>query len=125
ISTFLFGYTSSLTMGIALQAAMGLAAGADYASCIKLIVNWFDRSSRGRAMGLLLVASSLGVTATNAIVPTLAAWAGWRGVYQALGIATVLVGVIAYALLRDRSSDQPVVATKAPPIWPLLRDRNV
>jgi sugar phosphate permease len=102
-STFLFGFTSSLTMGITLQAVMGLAAGADYASCVKLIVNWFDRSSRGRAMGLLLVASSLGVTATNAIVPTLAAWVGWRGVYQALGIATVLIGVIAYALLRDRS----------------------
>jgi sugar phosphate permease len=124
-STFLFGFTSSLTMGITLQAVMGLAAGADYASCVKLIVNWFDRSSRGRAMGLLLVASSLGVTATNAIVPTLAAWVGWRGVYQALGIATVLVGVIAYALLRDRPSDHPAIAAKAPPIGPLLRDRNV
>jgi sugar phosphate permease len=124
-ATFLFGFTSSLTMGIALQSVMGLAAGADYASCIKLIVNWFDRGSRGRAMGLLLVASSLGVTVTNATVPTLAAWVGWRGVYQTLGIATVLVGVIAYALLRDRPSGRLVVAAKAPPIGPLLRDRNV
>lgn len=125
VATFLFGFTSSLTMGIALQAVMGLAAGADYASCIKLIVNWFDRGSRGRAMGLLLIASSLGVTATNATVPTLAVWFGWRGVYQALGIATVLIGVIAYALLRDRPGDRPVAAAKAPPIGPLLRDRNV
>jgi sugar phosphate permease len=125
VATFLFGFTSSLTMGIALQAVMGLAAGADYASCIKLIVNWFDRGSRGRAMGLLLIASSLGVTATNATVPTLAAWFGWRGVYQALGIASVLVGVIAYVLLRDRPADQPAVAAGKPPIGPLLRDRNV
>lgn len=125
LGTFLFGFTSSLMMGIALQAVMGLAAGADYASCIRLIVNWFDRGSRGRAMGILLIASSLGVTATNATVPTLVAWFGWRGVYQALGIATVLIGVIAYALLRDRPADQPVVVASKPPVGPLLRDRNV
>lgn len=125
IATFAFGFTTSLAMGIVLQAVMGLAAGADYASCIKLIVNWFDRSSRGRAMGLLLVASSLGVTVTNATVPTLAALAGWRGVYQALGVATVLIGVLAYALLRDRPAGQALVTAKAAPIGPLLRDRNV
>lgn len=125
VSTFAFGFTTSLTMGIALQAVMGLAAGADYASCIKLIVNWFDRSSRGRAMGLLLVASSLGVTATNAIVPSLAARIGWRGVYQALGVVTILIGVIAFALLRDRPAGQAAVTTKTAPIGPLLRNRNV
>jgi sugar phosphate permease len=124
LATFGFGFTTSLAIGIALQAIMGLAAGADYASCIKLIVTWFDRGSRGRAMGLLLVASSLGVTVTNATVPTLAASVGWRGVYHALGIATVLIGVIAFALLRDRPADQPIVTAKAPPIGSLLRDRN-
>lgn len=124
-ATFLFGFTSSLTMGIALQAVMGLAAGADYASCIRLIVNWFDRASRGRAMGLLLVASSLGVTATNATVPTLAEWVGWRGVYHALGIATVLIGIIAYATLRDRPDGPLTVSATTPPLKPLLRDRNV
>ena len=53
VCTFLFGFTKSLIVGIVLQALMGLAAGADYASCVKLIVAWFDRGSRGRAMGLL------------------------------------------------------------------------
>jgi sugar phosphate permease len=124
VSTFVFGFTTSLATGIPLQAIMGFAAGADYASCIRLIVNWFDRGSRGRAMGLLLVASSLGVTVTNATVPTLAAAIGWRGVYHALGLATVLIGVIAYALLRDRPAGQPIAA-KTPPIGSLLRDRNI
>ncbi len=123
--TFLFGFTKSILTGIVLQALMGLAAGADYASCIKLIVNWFDRGSRGRAMGILLIASSLGVTATNAIVPTLAASLGWQNVYHVLGIITLIVGVLAFVLLRDHPSSQPVVSSAAPPIGPLLRDRNV
>jgi sugar phosphate permease len=125
VCTFLFGFTTSLLMGVILQALMGLAAGADYASCVKLIVNWFDRGSRGRAMGLLLVASSLGVTVTNATVPTLAASFGWRGVYHALGIATILISIAAYTVLRDRPAGQPTPSAKTPPIGPLLRQRNI
>jgi sugar phosphate permease len=125
VCTFLFGFTTSILMGVVLQVLMGLAAGADYASCIKLIVSWFDRGSRGRAMGILLIASSLGVTATNAIVPTLAASFGWQGVYHVLGIITLCIGVLAFVLLRDRPSSEPIASAPPPPLWPLLRDRNV
>ncbi len=125
VCTFLFGFTNSISTGAILQVLMGLAAGADYASCIKLIVNWFDQGSRGRAMGLLLIASSLGVTATNAIVPSLAASFGWRGVYHVLGTTTVIVGTVAFLLLRDRPFGPPVASKVRPPIGPLLRDRNV
>ena len=104
---------------------MGLVAGADYASCVKLIVNWFDCGTRGRAMGILLIASSLGVTVTNAIVPTLAGSLGWQGVYHVLGVITLVVGILAFVLLRDRPPGQQAVATATPPIGPLLRDRNV
>ena len=122
--TFLFSWTTSVAMGLVVQALMGLSAGADYASCIKLIVAWFDRRSRGKAMGLFLVASSLGVATTNALVPALAAWLGWRGVYQALGAATGAVGVLAYLALRDRpAAAAPLPA--APSVRPLLRNRTM
>lgn len=125
--TFLFGFTTSVGYGLALQALMGLAAGADYASCIKLIVAWFDRTSRGRAMGILLIASSLGVTATNAIVPTLAASFGWQGVYRVLGVATLAVGAGAWLVLRDRPPGAPLAAVIQPKfdLRPLLRNRNL
>jgi len=125
VCTFLFGFANSLVVGVMLQVLMGLAAGADYASCIKLIVNWFDQGSRGRAMGLLLIASSLGVSATNAIVPTLASSFGWRNVYHVLGAITIGVGCIALLLLRDRPTGQPIISKATPPIGPLLCDRNV
>lgn len=102
VCTFLFSFTTSLWFGIVLQFFMGLAAGADYSSCVKLIVFWFVQSYRGRAMGILLVASSLGVTMTNAIVPTLAGKIGWQSVYQLFGLITISVGIIAFILLRDQ-----------------------
>lgn len=119
--TFLFGFTTSVTMGLVIQALMGLCAGADYAACIKLIVAWFDRGSRGKAMGLFLIASSLGVVTTNALVPTLAAAFGWRGVYHTLGAITLGVGLMAYLTLRDRPAAAPA-PSPAPSLMPLLRN---
>ena len=124
--TFLFSFTTSVAYGLVIQALMGLAAGADYASCIKLIVAWFDRTSRGRAMGLFLVASSLGTVATNAIVPTLAASYGWQGVYRVLGGVTLAVGLVAWLLLRDRPAGamEQVIRPKLD-LRPLLANRNL
>jgi MFS transporter, ACS family, glucarate transporter len=123
--TFLFGFTTSVTMGLVVQALMGLSAGADYASCIKLIVAWFDRDSRGRAMGLFMIASSLGVFATNALVPSLAASLGWRGVYHALGAITAVVGVVGYLVLRDGPATKAPAMSSAPGLWPLLGSRTM
>lgn len=99
--TFAFSWTNSVIMGLVIQALMGLSAGADYASCIKVIVSWFARQDRGKAMGLFLIASSLGVTATNAIVPSLVAAIGWQDVYRALGAVTLCIGLLTFLTLRD------------------------
>jgi len=125
VSTFLFSFTASLTYGLFLQALMGLAAGADYACCIKLITAWFERTSRGTAMGFLLVASSLGVTVTNASVPTLAQSFGWQGVYRVLGLLTLVVGIAAFALLRDRPPGMAVAVQAKTHLRPLLMNRNI
>ena len=101
ICTFLFSYTSSVALGLLLQFAMGLAAGADYSACVKLAATWFEYRLRGRAMGLLITASSLAVVLTNATVPTLAAAIGWAGVYRALGVVTAAIGVLCWLILRD------------------------
>lgn len=124
-STFLFSFTTGVLFGLVLQGLMGLAAGADYASCVKLIVAWFDRTSRGRAMGLLLIASSLGVTATNAVVPTLAAHVGWQGVYRMLGAVTLAVGLAAFLLLRDRPAGMAPTVVARTRLRPLLGNRNL
>jgi nitrate/nitrite transporter NarK len=73
----------------------------------------------------LLIASSLGVTATNAVVPTLAANVGWQGVYRVLGVVTLAVGATAFLLLRDRPAGMaPTVSTRVR-LRPLLGNRNL
>jgi len=123
-STFLFSLTSSVGTGLALQVLMGLAAGADYSACVKLAATWFEFRLRGRAMGLLITASSVAVVLTNSTVPTLSAAIGWAGVYKVLGVITMLIGLMCWLLLRDAPSAGSVATVKSP-ISALLRNRDL
>lgn len=123
IFTGLFGITQNFSQGLALQLFMGFAAGADFACCVKLIVTWFDKGSRGRAMGLFMIASSLGVVVTNLLVPTLAQAVGWRSVYHILGLVTFGLGIVSIFLLRDGPVDNTPAPFKA--VIKLMRNRNV
>ena len=124
ICTFLFSFTTSVAMGLVLQVLMGLAAGADYSACVKLAATWFEFRLRGRAMGLLITASSVAVVLTNATVPTLSAWLGWAGVYKLLGVTTGLIGLVCWLVLRDAPSTGGAAVAK-PPLSSLFRNRDL
>jgi len=123
ILTALFGYTPSVAVGIIIQAGMGAAAGSDYTACIKLVASWFPLRTRGKAMGLFMVGSSLGIILTNATLPSLSRYVGWRGSYKYIGLATILWGIIAYLVVRDGPSGQ--ARAGKPDYRPLYRNRNL
>ena len=101
VCTALFGSVTSLYTGLMFQALMGLAAGCDYSACIKLTTSWFGVKSRGRAIGLLLTATSLAVVLTNWLVPMLLHFSGWTQIYQGLGVVTCVFGMACLFVLRD------------------------
>jgi sugar phosphate permease len=126
-TTFAFSFTKSLAVGVALQALMGLTAGADYAASVKAISTWFDVRERGRAIGLFATATSLAVVLSNSILPTAIEHIGWRETYRCLAGATVGLSVVCAFLFADRSGVNTSVRA-APPsgsaIAALLCDRN-
>ncbi len=122
-ATALFGSSDAIGVGLALQAAMGLLAGADYVAGVKLIATWFPRLQRGRAMGLFMTATSIAVVLTNLTVPVLLDQAGWPGTYRLLGAVTAGVGLLALLVVRDAPG--PVVAHGLPRFGALLRSRDL
>jgi sugar phosphate permease len=128
LATFLFGFATSLAWGLALQALMGLAAGSDYSACVKLTMIWFDRRERGRAMGLLTTATSLGVVIPNMLVPRLLGRIGWSGVYWLLGGVTIGIAVLVFVLLArqpPRRAAQPDDKLRLADLRALVADRNL
>ena len=122
--TMSFGLTTSLAAGLVLQALMGLTAGADFTAGVKLITSWFGVSDRGRAMGLFMTATSLGVVATNAVVPRLLEYVAWPTVYLGAGLGTLALGVTCYVVLRDNPDGTPTAAAEWGDLRAMLRSRQ-
>lgn len=123
-TTLLFSATTSVTAGLFVQAAMGLFAGTDYATGVKLIAAWFDRDDRGKAMGVFMTATSLGVIVTNLVVPPLLARMHWTGVYQALGTITVLGGLLCFLVVRDSPRKAEVTPFSMADCIDMFRNRD-
>jgi sugar phosphate permease len=103
-ATFSFGYTPSLAIGLILQCIMGLTAGADYAAGVKLVSTWFTKDERGRAVGLLMSASSIAVIVTNAVLPGVVANLGWRNTYHGLGICALILSILTAVFVRNHAA---------------------
>ncbi len=100
VFTFYFGETQTLSAGIVIQLAMGLAAGADYSAGMKIISAWFTKD-RGRAMGIYTTATSLAVVLANGIVPSLSVRHGWSNAFRVLGVVTFTWGIVSLLLLKN------------------------
>ncbi|ASR35991.1 MFS transporter [Prauserella marina] len=123
----LFGETESATVGIAFQAGIGIFAGCDYAAGVKLISQWFVPKDRGLAMGVFMTATSLGTVIANAIVPSLIASSGWRTSYHVFGIASMVVAVLCFVLLRNSGDGNRDAGGERglPSLRPLLHNRDL
>lgn len=103
LSTFAFGLTTSVTVGLIIQCAMGLVAGMDFSACVRLLSDVFPPEKKSTAMGIFLASIPVGVMLPNLFIPTLLKTYGWQGVYHTLGVATVAMGVIVYCILGRKS----------------------
>lgn len=124
VATFCFSYTSSLPMGIAIQFAMGLFAGADYSAGVKILSSWFGKE-KGRAMGIYTTATSLAVVIANGTVPTLSRAYGWDKAFQILGVITCVWAVAAFLVIRDTPGGKAPVRINRSQFMSLLRNRNL
>ena len=129
IFMMIFGSTTSVPMGIAVQAAVGLFAGADYAAGIKLITSWFRPEELGKAMGIFLSATSIGVVIANSTVPMLIEHFNWTTSYHVFGALSIVAGVVCWMLLRPGPVDIRTPATDSDStgtvIMTILRNRNL
>lgn len=105
ISTFGMGYMQGYDTGFWLRAVTGLGAGAVFAACSRALMEWFPAKERGIAFGIMLAAPSGGIVLSNYIVPALNQAFGWQGAFKFIGIATVLLGIAIYFMVR--TTDEP------------------
>lgn len=100
LSTFAMGSITTFDAGFWLRVVTGLGAGAVYGACARALMEWFPARERGTAFGIMLAAPSGGIVLSNYIVPALNKTVGWQGAFKAVGISTVVVGILVFLLIK-------------------------
>jgi sugar phosphate permease len=125
IFTFAFSFIHSVPAGVTCQLLMGLAAGADYAACVKLMTAWFQPRQRAQAIGVLMTSLPIAVIVTNSVIARLLLEVPWPLIYRVLGIVTACLGLALPFLLREAPPSVEVRRASFPDILALLRNAEL
>lgn len=123
-----FGLVRSVAAGAVIQLLMGLAAGVDFAACMRLLAERFERIRRASATGVLMMASSAGVLVVGLVAAPLTGLGSWAWVFVVFGVVTLLVAVTVLVVVSDvrgPTSKRPAWRASLPtlvrtPRWLLL-----
>jgi MFS family permease len=101
LSTIATGFVNSLTMLFAARFALGFGEGATFPTATRAMQYWTPETSRGWAQGLTHAFSRLGNAITPPAVAVLIAWFTWRGAFVALGLVSLVWGIIWVLYFRN------------------------
>ena len=96
--------TSYVTMAIPLGLA-GFVNAACWAPAMSMISQWWPRSHRGVAMGIVGTAAGGAMLVMWALAGWVGSEWGWRAAFRYLPIISAVLGVAFFFLVRDRPSD--------------------
>lgn len=101
LSTIATGFVNSLTMLFAARFALGFGEGATFPTATRAMQYWTPETSRGWAQGLTHAFSRLGNAITPPAVAVLIVWFTWRGAFVALGLVSLIWGIVWVLYFRN------------------------
>jgi MFS family permease len=93
-ATIMTGFVHGLFSLFAVRVALGFGEGATFPTATRAMQYWTPAGRRGFAQGLTHAFSRLGNTVTPPLIALLIAWISWRGSFVALGLVSLLWGVV-------------------------------
>jgi MFS family permease len=110
----MFGASDGLLSLLAGRALIGLGVAAALTAGLKATALWFPKERVALVNGWMVMLGALGAVTATAPSEWLLAWIGWRGLFEWLGVATVVTAGIVYLLVPN------VPPLPSPPDrWPL------
>jgi len=104
--TFIFGGTHDFAIACAGRALVGGATAVGWLVVLKLATHWFPSQRFAMLTGLGLFFGNIGALGAQVPLRIAIEHFGWRGVVLGSGGALVLVGLLAWAVVKDDPSDE-------------------
>ena len=100
--SLLFGMAETLDGALAGRTLIGLGVSVTFIAMLKIIAVWFEEHRFASVVGLSMLVGNFGSVLAGSPLSWLAQTAGWRGVFVGVGIVSLVLGVLAWLLVRDR-----------------------
>ena len=101
LATIGAAFTDGVWEMSAVRALGGLGFGAAYPNALALVSDWVPDRWRANVVSLVSIGIPVGISVSAAVMPYLLPAYGWRGAFIAFGVGSILLGVLAIALLRE------------------------
>ena len=106
-ATIMTGFVNSLSTLFIARVALGFGEGATFPTATRAMQYWTPASKRGFAQGLTHAFARLGNAVTPPLIAALMAWLTWRGSFVALGLVSLVWGVVWALYFRNEPKDHP------------------
>lgn len=111
VGSLLFGLASGLELALLGRTLIGLGVSVTFIAMLKIIAVSFEERRFATLVGLSMLIGNLGSVLAGAPLSWLAQVTPWRGIFVALAVVSVLLGVACWVLVRER----PVLSGKPDP----------
>lgn len=99
---------NSLALMLLIRFLFGLGEAGAFPNITRVIRNWFPRSERGFALGLVWTFARLGGALAPLVLSFLTLMFGWRQAFWMLGLGGAAWAMIFYLRFRDRPEEHPL-----------------
>ncbi|MDX9706585.1 MAG: MFS transporter [Azospira sp.] len=98
----LFGMASSIEVALVGRTLIGLGVSVTFIAMLKIIAVWFDEKHFATVTGLCMLVGNLGSVLAGVPLSLTAQALGWRSVFVAAGLLSLLLGLACWIWVRDR-----------------------
>jgi MFS family permease len=106
-ATIMTGFVHGLVTLFIARVALGFGEGATFPTATRAMQYWTPAAKRGFAQGLTHAFARLGNAITPPLIAALMAWLTWRGSFVALGLVSLIWGVVWAWYFRNEPKDHP------------------
>lgn len=105
IGTIIFGFAGSLGTAIFGRVLMGFGVAVVYVPIVKIYSTWWKPRDLAVMNGFLLMIGNIGALCAAAPLAALVAATNWRMSFYILGVASIVLAVVAYIIVRNKPTD--------------------
>ncbi len=106
IGSIVLGLAHSTTVAVFGRALVGLGVAMLFVPTLKIFSQWFDAKSFAGLTGILMAMGGVGSLTSATPLVWLSSAVGWRMSFVGVGLATLVLGILVWIIVRDKPSDK-------------------